>query len=54
MLAINGTSDHIHFLIGMRPSCRLSDLVREIKKSTNQFINERKFTKLKFNWQEGF
>ena len=54
MLAINGTSDHIHFLIGMRPSCRLSDLVREIKKSSNQFINERKFTRLKFNWQEGF
>ncbi|MCX6259185.1 MAG: transposase, partial [Bacteroidia bacterium] len=21
MLAINGVSDHIHFLIGMRPSC---------------------------------
>jgi REP element-mobilizing transposase RayT len=31
MLAINGTSDHIHFLIGMRPSCCLSDLVREVR-----------------------
>jgi REP element-mobilizing transposase RayT len=28
MLAINGTSNHIHFLIGMKPSCCLSDLVR--------------------------
>ena len=35
MLAINGTEDHIHFLIGMRPSCCLSDLVREVKKSSN-------------------
>ena len=25
MLAINGTQDHIHFLIGMRPSCCLSE-----------------------------
>ncbi len=54
MLAINGTSDHIHFLIGMKPSCCLSDLVREIKKSSNSFIKEKSFTKFKFEWQEGF
>ncbi|MBL7995483.1 IS200/IS605 family transposase, partial [bacterium] len=54
MLAINGMPDHIHFLIGMKPSCCLSDLVREIKKSTNKFIKEKGFTKLEFNWQEGF
>jgi hypothetical protein len=38
----------------MKPSCSLSDLVREIKKSSNEFINESKFTKLRFKWQEGF
>jgi REP element-mobilizing transposase RayT len=54
MLAINGMPDHIHFLIGMKPSCCLSDLVREIKKSSNEFITEKKFSKFKFNWQEGF
>ena len=54
MLAINGMPDHIHFLIGMKPSCCLSDLVREIKKSSNEFINERKFVKQKFYWQEGY
>jgi REP element-mobilizing transposase RayT len=32
VLAINGMPDHIHILIGMKPSCCLSDLVREIKK----------------------
>lgn len=54
MLAINGMPDHIHFLIGMKPSCCLSDLVREIKKSSNEFIKEKKFTKFKFQWQEGY
>jgi putative transposase len=54
MLAINGMSDHIHFLIGMKPSCCLSDLVREIKKSSNEFINEKKFSRSKFQWQEGY
>ncbi len=54
MLAINGMPDHIHFLIGMKPSCCLSDLVREIKKSTNSFIKEKKFTRFNFEWQEGY
>lgn len=54
MLAINGMPDHIHFLIGMKPSCCLSDLIREVKKSSNEFINERKFTPSRFYWQEGF
>jgi putative transposase len=54
MLAINGMPDHIHFLIGMKPSCCLSDLVREVKKSSNEFIKEKRFTKFKFQWQEGY
>lgn len=54
MLAINGTSNHIHFLIGMKPTCCLSDLVREVKKASNVFIKERNFTHNNFQWQEGF
>ncbi len=54
MLAINGMPDHIHFLIGMKPSCCLSDLVREIKKASNSFIKDKKFTKFNFEWQEGY
>lgn len=54
MLSINGMPDHIHILIGMKPSCCLSDLVREIKKSSNSFVKEQEFTKYKFEWQEGF
>ena len=38
----------------MKPTCCLSDLVREVKKASNEFINENKFTKIKFQWQEGF
>lgn len=54
MLSINGTKNHIHFLIGMSPTCCLSDLVREVKKSSNTFIKEKKFTNYNFQWQEGF
>lgn len=54
MLAINGMPDHIHFLIGMKPACALSDLVREVKKASNDFIKENSLSKFKFNWQEGY
>jgi len=54
MLAINGAQDHIHILIGMKPTCCISDLVREIKKSSNEFIKQKGFVKHKFEWQEGF
>jgi len=54
LLAINGIPDHIHILIGMKPSCCLSDLVREVKKSSNEFINEKWPSKHKFHWQGGF
>lgn len=54
MIAINGMPDHIHIFIGIKPSCLLSDLVREIKKASNQFINENQFSKYKFEWQEGY
>ncbi len=54
MLAINGMPDHIHFVIGMKPSICLSDLVREVKKSSNEFVKKQRFTKFNFEWQEGF
>jgi REP element-mobilizing transposase RayT len=54
MLAINGAPDHIHILIGMKTDCCLSDLVREIKKSSNSFVNQNKLVNGKFSWQIGF
>ena len=54
MLAINGMPDHIHLFIGMKPSCCLAELVREIKKASNHFVNEQQFTNYKFHWQEGY
>ncbi|MEG9328141.1 IS200/IS605 family transposase [Salinimicrobium catena] len=53
LLAINGMPDHIHILIGMKPSCCLSDLVREIKKASNEFIKTKGYSRSKFDWQEG-
>ena len=54
MIAINGTFNHVHFLVGMKPSCCLSDLVREVKKASAKFIKEKNLSRFQFKWQEGF
>ncbi len=53
-LAINGMPDHIHILVGLRPNMRISDLIRDIKNNTSNFINDKRFLKQKFEWQDGY
>jgi putative transposase len=54
MLCIFCMPDHSHLLIGLKPSIALSDLVRDVKAGSSNFINDKKWVKGKFNWQEGF
>lgn len=54
LLAIGGVEDHIHLLFGIRPNLAISDLVRDIKSNSSSFINEKRFVRGKFRWQEGF
>ncbi len=54
LLAIGGMPDHLHLFFGLKPAECLSDLVREVKKSSNAFIAERGFSKFKFDWQNGY
>lgn len=54
VLAINGMPDHIHIFFGMRPVQSLSELMQDIKGSSSKWINEKRFTKHKFEWQEGY
>ena len=54
LIAIYCMPDHAHLLIGMKPSISLSDLVRDIKAGSSQFINDNRLVKEKFEWQKGF
>tara|TARA_R110001592_G_scaffold43005_3_gene139647 strand:- start:63894 stop:64349 length:456 start_codon:yes stop_codon:yes gene_type:complete len=53
-LIVNGTGDHVHVFVSMNPSMRISDLVRDIKNNSSNFINEQKFLAGKFAWQTGY
>ncbi|MEN8249266.1 MAG: IS200/IS605 family transposase [Bacteroidota bacterium] len=53
-LAIYCNPDHVHILIGLHPSISVSDMARDIKSSSSKWINDNKWVKGKFRWQEGF
>ncbi|MBE0637628.1 MAG: IS200/IS605 family transposase [Bacteroidales bacterium] len=52
-LAVNGMYDHIHIFFGLKPSMSISDVVKEVKRSSTNFIKQE-FQYSKFSWQEGY
>ena len=54
LISINGMSDHVHILIGLKPVMPLADLVRDIKADSSDFVNRKKGIRGKFCWQEGY
>jgi putative transposase len=54
LLAINGMPDHIHILIGYRPSQSLPELLQDIKGDSSKWINSKDFVKGRFEWQSGY
>ncbi len=53
-LCIGGYHDHVHLLLGFRPTHRLSDLVRVLKSNSSAWLNEQTGLHAKFAWQRGY
>ena len=53
-IIVNGMSDHEHIFFGLKPSMAISDLVRDIKNNSSNFINKQGFVRGKFSWQDGY
>lgn len=53
-IIVNGVEDHVHVFLGLKPVTPLSDLVRDIKNNSSNFINDHKWIKGRFCWQEGY
>ncbi len=51
---INGMADHVHLLISMSPKQSPSDLMYHLKRNSSLWINQNRFSPVKFSWQEGF
>ena len=53
-IIVNGVADHVHCFIGLKPVMAISDLVRDIKNNASNLVNDKKFMKGKFHWQDGY
>ena len=40
-IIVNGMADHVHVFVGLKPSMAVSDLIRDVKNNTTNFINEK-------------
>ena len=54
LLAVHCMHDHTHILIGLKPAVALSDVVRDLKNGSTNFINRQRWVLGRFCWQEGF
>jgi len=52
-IKINGVSDHVHILMCLRAKHRLSDILREIKSTSSQWVKQKKGVQ-HFHWQRGY
>ncbi len=53
-IIVNGTEDHVHCLLGLKPTISISELMKNIKGKSSKYINDNQLTKYKFEWQEGY
>ena len=53
-IIVNGVDDHVHAFIGLKPAMALSDLVRDVKNNSTNFINDHAWINGKFSWQDGY
>jgi putative transposase len=51
-LIVGGVSDHVHILAGLRPTHRLSDVMREIKHESSIWVKRELHETLA--WQKGY
>lgn len=54
LLAMNGTSDHVHMLVRLGKTVTLSDLMLNIKRDSSKWIKSRDADLQEFGWQDGY
>lgn len=54
LIAINGMPDHVHLFVGLNPKESISDMVQGLKANSARWINEKRLTPGRFEWQTGY
>ena len=53
-LIANGTEDHIHCFVGLKPVVSIAELMKTVKAKSSKYINDHQLNKSRFEWQEGY
>ena len=51
--AVGGVADHVHLLVGLKPTHCLSDVMRELKAQSSLWTKEQ-LNRSAFAWQDGY
>ncbi len=54
LINIGGTDNHIHLFMKVSTAVSTSQMLQCIKGNSSKCINEKKHTKMHFNWQTGY
>ena len=50
-LAIGGTENHVHLLLGVPPTITIAEAVQKLKANSSRWMGEHR---INFQWQEGY
>jgi REP element-mobilizing transposase RayT len=53
-LELNGTEDHVHLLVKLRPDHSLSDVLRDLKANASGWMHDVFPSLRNFSWQRGY
>jgi putative transposase len=51
LLAVGGTANHVHVLIGLPPTLRLAEAIQKLKANSSRWMGEQNIS---FEWQKGY
>ena len=54
LVVINGMPDHVHALIGIKPTMALATLMRDIKTTSSKWVRLNFPEQRDFSWQDGY
>ena len=54
VLVVNGTENHVHVLLQLMPAQNLLQVMKSIRTESAEWINESKFIKSMFEWDDDF
>ncbi len=54
LYAVNGTSDHLHVLLGLTPTILVADVAKKLKGASSYHINHESGLNETLYWQDGY